>query len=231
MKTIVAIMALAGIGQSVPVMEGARLRAGSACYEIMAGDRVIGTTRQTITATREAAGPAWDIVVHQKVGNGAFDMRDHFVLDRKTLLPIRMDSRRGVAGTEKGWHRVSVHYDRDRIRGTRQTAAGTAPIDVVLGGPTWDGNLWGVTFTALPLEDGGRYAVPFWHYDKGFGSFTVRVVGSEVVDTPAGKVAAWIVEAGPDPAKPMRYRIAKATRMELGYSAGANGQRLARNCE
>ena len=35
-----------------------------------------------------------------KVGNGAFDMRDHFVVDRRTLLPLHMDSRRGVTRTD-----------------------------------------------------------------------------------------------------------------------------------
>ena len=230
MKTVVLLAALLGNGVTAPKMEGTRLSAGSTCYEIIAGDKPIGTTLQTITASLEDGKPVWDIVVHQKVGKGVFDVRDHFVVDRKTLLPIRMESQRGTSRTEKGWHRISLEYGVLDIRGTRETANGTAPISVPLNGSTWDGNLWGLTFAALPLSEGGTYAVPIWQYDKGFGKFTARVVGSEEVDTPSGKVAAWILEAGSDPAKLARYSIAKATRQELGYSVGPNGQRLGGGC-
>jgi hypothetical protein len=230
MKTMILLAALASAGVSAPRMEGTRLHAGATCYAIVVNDKPIGSTLQTVVASRDAGKPVWDIVVHQKVDNGAFDMRDHFIVDRKTLLPIRMDSQRGRERSEKGWHRVSIEYGRHRIHGTMETATGSTPIDVPLTGPTWDGNLWGLTFAALPLKQGGSYAVPFWQYDKGFGTFTARVVGSEEVDTPSGKTAAWIVEAGADPARLARYRIAKATRQEIGYSAGPNGQRLGGVC-
>jgi len=230
MKTVVLLAALATAGASAPRMEGARLHAGSTCYAIVVNDKAIGTTLQTVAASREAGKPVWDIVVHQKVGKGAFDMRDHFVVDRQTLLPIRMDSQRGQERGEKGWHRVSIEYGPGRIHGTMETATGSSPIEVALSGPTWDGNLWGLTFAALPLKLGGTYAVPFWQYDKGFGTFTARVVGSEDVNTPSGKMAAWVVEAGADSARLARYRIAKATRQEIGYSAGPNGQRLGGVC-
>jgi hypothetical protein len=230
MKTVMIVAALTATGAATPKMSGARLQAGLTCYAIVAGDKVIGSTLQTITASRDGTRSVWDIVVHQKLANGSFDMRDHFVVDRKTLLPIRMDSRRGRERTERGWHRVSVEYGPRNVRGTRETATGSTPLEATLTGPTWDGNLWGLTFAALPLKAGGTYAVPFWQYDKGFGTFTAQVVGSEDVDTPAGKVAAWVVEAGDDPAHLARYRIAKATRQELGYTAGPSGQRLGGAC-
>ena len=231
MKTLVMVAVLAATGAATPKMEGTRLQAGSTCYAIVAGDKTIGSTLQTITASRAGGRPVWDIVVHQKLSNGAFDMRDHFVVDRKTLLPIRMDSERGRDRTQKGWHRVSIVYGAHDVRGSKETATGSIPLDVPLAGPTWDGNLWGLTFAALPLTAGGTYAVPFWQYDKGFGTFTVRVVGSEDVDTPSGKIAAWIVEAGDDPAQLMHYQIAKTTRQELGYAAGPGGQRLGGVCQ
>ena len=230
MKMLVMVAVLAGTGAATPKTEGARLQAGSTCYAIVAGGKTIGSTLQTIKASRAGGRPVWDIVVHQKLNNGAFDMRDHFVVDRKTLLPIRMDSERGRERTQKGWHRVNIVYGAHGVRGTKETAAGSTLLDVPLAGPTWDGNLWGLTFAALPLTVGGAYAVPFWQYDKGFGTFTVRVVGSEDVDTPSGKIAAWIVEAGDDPAQLMRYQIAKTTRQELGYVAGPGGQRLGGVC-
>lgn len=229
MKTIALIAALAAPAMP-PRIDGTRLHAGTVCYAITAGDRTIGATMQTVTASRDGRRPVWDIVVHQRLASGAFDMRDHFVVDRATLRPLRMDSERGRDRGATGWHRVSVSYDAQRIRGSKETARGTTPIDVALPGPVWDGNLWGLTFAALPLRAGGRYTVPVWQYDKGFGSFTARVVGSETVDTPTGAVAAWIVEAGDDPAQPARYRIAKTSRQELGYAAGPGGQRLGGSC-
>ncbi len=231
MKTLVIVAALATTGAGTSKMEGARLQSGSTCYAIISGDRIIGSTLQTITASRANGKPVWDIIVHQKLGNGAFDMRDHFVVDRNTLLPITMDSQRGRERTEKGWHRIRIEYGAHGIRGTKETATGSIPLDVALTRPTWEGNLWGLTFAALPLKAKGTYAVPFWQYDKGFGTFTARVVGSEDVDTPSGKIAAWIVEAGDDPAQLARYKIAKATRQELGYAAGPSGQRLGGVCQ
>lgn len=230
MKTVMMVAALAATGAATPKIDGARLQAGSTCYAIVAGDKTIGSTLQTITASRDGARPVWDIVVHQKLANGSFDMRDHFIVDRKTLLPIRMDSQRGRERAERGWHRVTVEYGPRNVRGTRETVTGSTPLKAALLGPTWDGNLWGLTFAALPLTEGGTYAVPFWQYDKGFGTFTARVVGREDVDTPSGKIAAWVVEAGDDPAQLARYKIAKATRQELGYTAGPSGQRLGGVC-
>lgn len=231
MKIALLLVTLIGSTVAVPKMEGNRLQAGSTCYTIVGGDKPIGTTLQTIAASVEAGKPVWDIVVNQKLANGSFDMRDHFIVDRVTLLPIRMDSQRGRVRTDRGWHRITLDYGASGIHGTKETAEGTSPIAVPLGGPTWDGNLWGITFAALPLRTAGTYSVPFWQYDKGFGTFTVRVIGSEDVDTRSGKVAAWIVEAGPDPAELSRYLIAKRTRQEIGYSAGPNGQRLGGGCE
>ena len=231
MKTAILILVtLASRSAAVPQMQGSRLLAGSACYSIVAGDTPIGTTSQSITASREGRRPTWDIVVHQKLANGSFDMRDHFVVDRSTLLPIRMDSQRMLARNDRGWQRVSLSYASDRVSGTKETAAGTVAIDTPLTNPTWDGNLWGVTFAALLLKRGGSYAIPFWQYDKGFGTFYVRVVGSEGVVTPSGTVSAWAINAGDDPAKPTRYLVAKSHPRELGYSSARGGQRLGGTC-
>lgn len=224
------LAALAATSASPPSPEGSLLKAGSTCYTISNGDKPVGTTLQTITALRDRDKPVWDVVVHQKVGNGAFDMRDHFVVDRKTLLPIRMESQRGKERTERGWHRVAVEYGPRSIRGTKETAVGTTSIDVPLTGRVWDGNLWGVTFAALPLREGGTYTLPFWQYDQGFGTFTAHVAGSEPVETPTGKVEAWTVDAGTDPARLLRYRIAKAPRQELGYTAGEHAETIGGAC-
>jgi hypothetical protein len=230
MTSLLLLAALVG-GDITPArMEGDRLRPGSVCYTMTADGKAMGTTAQTIAATRIGGRPVWDIVIHQKVANGVFDMRDHFVVDRRTLLPLHMDSQRGSVRTDRGWHRITIDYAKGRITGTRETATATTPIDVAADHPVWDGNLWGVTFAALPLRQGGRYTLPFWQYDKGFGQFTLQVVGRETVTTPSGRVAAWIVEAGDDPTHPMRYRIAHRPRQELGYVVGSHGQQLGGTC-
>lgn len=224
------LVASVSAGSALPRMEGNRLRAGSACYTILVGGRPVGTTSQTVKASAWKGRALWDVVVHQKLANATFDMRDHFVLDRATLLPVSMDSERGVQRTDRGWHRIHLEYDQGRVRGTRETVAGSSAIDVPLAGATWDGNLWGLTFAALPLRPGAAYRLPYWQYEQGFGTFVVRVVGSEAVEVPGGKIDAWVLEAGPDPAHPFRYLIAKKTRQEIGYISDGASQRLEGGC-
>lgn len=208
--------------------DGSRLQPGVSCYEITSGERVVGTTLQIVTPTEEQGKLLWDIVVHQKAG--AFDLRDHFIVDRSSLLPVRMESQRGRDPSDRRYHRISISYDEGRIYGVRETAEGTTAINTPAPGPVWDGNLWGLTFAALPLENGSTYTIPFWQYDKGFGTFIVRVIGSEDVSTSSGPVAAWVVEAGDRPDALIRYSIAKDTRQELGYTAPEGGQRLGGMC-
>lgn len=216
---------------TIPAMEGDRLHPGTTCYAILQGDRTIGTTTQSITATRAKGKPAWDITVHQTLSNGRFDMRDHFIVERTTLLPIAMDSQRSVDRQAPGWHRITLSYGETRITGSKETAAGTSSIDVPLTGPVWDGNLWGLTFAALPLHAGGSYRLPFWQYDKGFGTFTVHVTRKQPGDKVTGTPGAWLLDAGDDPAHLMRYIIGKHPRREIGYNAGAHAQQIAAVCK
>jgi hypothetical protein len=226
--SLVASAANAAFGTEA--MQGLRLKEGVACYTIFSGEREIGSTRQSVMASELDELPVWDIVVHQKVSGGAFDMRDHFIVDRKSMLPLRFESARGSERTASGWHRVSLVYENGRVFGTKETAAGVANIDVPFVSRVWDGNLWGLTFAALPLDQGASFVIPFWQYDKGFGSFTVQVVGSETVTTPDGPVDAWIVEAGDRPNAPVRYSIAKDSRQELSYTSQRGGQRIDADC-
>lgn len=207
-----------------------RLQTGSQCFSITRADAAVGLTYQAVRATTVRGRPAWDIVVHQRMNNGSFDMRDHFVVDRTTLRPIVFDSQRFTDREARGWHRVVLRYDAGRIVGTKETKTGVTPIDVALDEPVWDGNLWGITFAALPLRTSGRYTLPFWQYDKGFGTFTVNVVGREQVDIPGGKTDAWIVEAGDNPSHLSRYTVGTARPMEIGYANGPFGQRLGGDC-
>ena len=59
MKTVMMVAALAATGAATPRMDSTRLQAGSTCYAIVAGDKTIGSTLQTVTASRDGTRPVW----------------------------------------------------------------------------------------------------------------------------------------------------------------------------
>ncbi len=199
---------------ALPAVNGTRLQPGTVCYAIARGETVMGATLQTVKATTANGAPAWDVVVHQRVGD-KFDLRDHFVLRQKDLAPIAFDSRKS------GVEHVRVVYGPGKLVTTRP---GAAPVEIALTGPVWEGNLWGLTFAALPLKEGAHFELPFYQYDKGLGRFRLDVVGSEKV----GDREAWVVETGGD--RKVRYLIGKADHAELGYAGGGFAQRLGGDC-
>lgn len=230
MLAVLAMFAMAaGPAQPVP-MDAARLAPGNSCYAMEVKGKVIGSTWQSIHASEKNGRLTWDITVHQVQTEGGFDMRDHFVVDRSTLRPISMESDRGKAKTDKGWHRIRLTYTDNGVTGTRETAAGITPIKVAFDHPVWDGNLWGVTFAALTLYPGAVYFVPTWQYDKGLGNFTVKVIDRETVHAEKGDIQAWHVEAGDSPDKLVHYTISIKPRQELGYEMGVFKQRLGGKC-
>lgn len=212
------ILALLALAQAaVPVVDGSVLKPSVACYAIARGDTVMGATFQKISAVTAGGVPAWDVVVHQVIGGGKFDLRDHFVLRRSDLTPIAMDSRKS------GVEHVRVAYGERKAVTTRP---GAAPVETAFDGRIWDGNLWGLTFAALPLAQGAHFELPFYQYDKGLGRFTLDVVGSEQVD---GRDA-WTVEVTTEDGRKVRYQIGKADRAELGYYGGGFAQKLGGDC-
>jgi hypothetical protein len=212
------ILALLAFAQAaVPVVDGSVLKPSTTCYAITRGDTVMGATYQKIAATTADGVPAWDVVVHQRIGDGKFDLRDHFLLRRSDLRPLAMDSRKS------GVEHVRVAYDEGKVVTTRP---GAEPVETALVGKIWDGNLWGLTFAALPLAQGAHFELPFYQYDKGIGRFTLDVVGSEQV----GGRDAWTVEVTTGDQRKVRYQIGKADRAELGYYGGGFAQKLGGDC-
>lgn len=205
MLELLAPIALATAATATP--DGRRLVEGKSCYTFAMGGQPLGLTWQSVRAAVDGDLPVWEIVVHQRMNDGSFDMRDHFVLHRADLRPIRM------ASFKLGQELVRVLYGAGQVETIRP---GSAARVEELPGPVWDGNLWGLTYAALPLAEGAHFELPFYQYDKGFGRFTLDVVGSEEV---AGR-AAWIVEADPGSGRKARYLIAKDAAEELGYSGG-----------
>ena len=225
------LIALApALAQDLPaVPDGTRLADSQACYTLsMTRDgvsRPIGVTWQTVERTERDGRAVLEIVVHQSINGGAFDMRDTFVVDAATLRPLSLVNRRS------GHDHVTLAYGEDRITGQRVEAGGAVrPIDVPLEAPVWEGNLWGLTFAALPLAEGASFSLPFWQYDKGFGRFSARVTGSETVEVDGGSVEAWVVEASPGDGPPTRYLIGKADHREIGYRMAQGSQMPGGDC-
>lgn len=221
------MMALAQDPAAVP--DGRQLAEGQTCYTLNmtreAVTRPIGVTWQSVERTQRDGRPVLDVVVHQSVNGGAFNMRDEFVLDATTLRPIALTNRRN------GAVHVRLAYSDDRITGERIEADGrVTPIDVPLDGPVWDGNLFGLTFAALPLAEGSEFSLPYWQYDKGFGQFTIRVTGSQRAGPASDPVDAWVVEAAAGESPPLTYLIGKADHQELSYTAAQGSQTPGGDC-
>lgn len=209
--------------------DGRRLRPYTACYAIVGssaeGSPVIGSTLQSVRKDRLEGRSIWRIVVHQRLANGRFDLRDAFALDARTLRPISLTT------TRDGKPHAELSYEPDRVTGYKlDRQVHRVPVDQALVSPVWDGNLFGPTFAAMPLALGKSFTIPFYQYDRGLGAFTVAVMGSETVMTPTGRVEAWVLDAGASEGQRLRYFTDKRGGKEIGYSSPQGGQRLGGTC-
>ena len=220
---MIAMLALAASADLVRP-DGTKLRPVTQCFAILRDGKEVGSTLQRVTALKVGGRAMWEIVIHQRVAAFNFDMRDHFVVDRRDLRPSWFDS------TKSGKRHIALTYTDGSVTGTRTEADGDTPIRQAFAGPVWEGNLWGIAFGALPLQAGAKFELPNYQYDKGIGRFQLEVTGSEDVETPAGKVAAWTVRVGDDPAKAVTYLIDQKTGDELGTRAGPFATRLGGDC-
>lgn len=202
-----------------------RLTAGEACYAVELNGQVMGATRPVVWEVSHEGRPTWRIDVHQRLPAMQFDVRDTFIVDRGDLSAIHYGSDRAASDRAPA-QRIRLSYDRDRLEGSRAVAETLTPIEAPLGDPVLDGNLGGLTFSGLDRYDGARHTLSLWHHDKGFGEFTVAVVGDRLVETPDGPLDAWVLEAGDGSGRTTAYLIAKTAHAELGYSAGPFAQRL-----
>ncbi|WP_421738839.1 hypothetical protein [Caulobacter sp.] len=213
--------------QVTPV--GARLEEGRSCYvlQIKAADalRPIGRTLQIVRRERVDGRQVIRVIVHQQLQNGAFDVRDDFLLATTDLRPLRYESR------SHGKVTVDVTYRADGVSGYRVTKDGDRnALSAALEGPVWEGNLWGAVFAALPLSQDAQLTLPFWHYEKGLGRFAIQVVGEDTVAVSSGDVAAWVVEASDGSGPSVTYRFAKDNGRELAYTMGGFTQTLGGDC-
>ena len=210
------------------VPDGTVLALGDSCYTITAKqdgtEQPVGLVFQSVRRQEVNSIEALAIIVHQHLSNGKFDMRDSLLLRRSDLRPIRLDTDRN------GAPHVHLDYTAHRISGWKMVNGAKEPIDIALDGPVWDGNLWGVTFAALPLKTGGDYRIPTYQYDNGKGAFLVTVKGARKIDTPTGAVDAWVLEAGVKVDERVEYLVGKNPPRDLGYLAGPMSQHIGGDC-
>ena len=73
------------------------------------------------------------------------------------MLPISLISERGTDRDAPAWQRITISYEGDWIRGTRETTGGIVPILVRSSSPVWDGNLLGASICIAAL--GGKFSI------------------------------------------------------------------------
>lgn len=212
--------------------DGYRLKESDQCFAMYRktgeGEVQFGNTLQTVEFVDHEGVRALRIVVRQYGNDGAFDTRDEFLLRRKDLTPIAFENRMRAAGGRS--HDVDLQYEDDRISGTNTANGKSTPVEVPLTDAVWEGNLWGLTFAALPLESGAHFDLPFYQYRLGFGRFEVDVIASETVETPGGPVNAWKLTAGIVGGSHATYWVGQQTAVELGYEGESVRQSLGGDC-
>ncbi len=210
------------------VPDGRRLAPGQYCYIMTMAEngsvKPVGVTFQSITQQQVDGIDALAVVVHQHMFDGTFDMRDSLLLHHDDLRPIRLNSDR-----DNKPH-VHLEYSDTHISGWKMVGMTKQPIDLAVSGPVWDGNLWGVTFAALPLQAGIPITLPIYQYNSGFGSFYLNPLSQSELKTTQGTYQAWTLKAGPSPSKQAEYTVSTQPGLEIGYTAGPSSQKLGGDC-
>jgi hypothetical protein len=231
------ILLLAALTAPTAPLSGQAIAPGKTCYTMSRvlpeGPRPFGKMSQVVERRRFNGVDALEISTHQQITSprGVINMKDVYLVRRTDLRPL------SYRNTTDGRTTIDLVYEERRVVGTRDKVMGPKDnkgekiaVDLPLSGPVWDQGLWGETIAALPLKRNGSYKVPSYHYAKGLGEMTFKVVGEQMIDTPGGRERAWVVDAYTDPALVARYYIAKKGRKELGYLAGGISQSLSESC-
>lgn len=212
------------------VPNSSRLKEKSSCFTtVRAVDGQAKTpifqTLQTIRFVTYKEKPAVDIVVHQRRVDGKMAMRDHFILNASNLRPYEFQSVRN------GIEVAKLSYSDTKVEGFKISHDGKREeVSISLDKPVWEGNLWGVTFGAVPHQLGASYEIPFYQHDKGLGAFKFKVTGTEQVETPEGKIEAWVLDLTLDNNRTMQYLVSRKDGRELGLRGNGYANYLGGDC-
>ena len=156
-------------------------------------------TTRTLAATTHDDASAWQLV--DAVQGGA--QADTLVLDRASLRPLQ----RRVGGQTS----IRLTFDSTSVRGTLTMRGQTREVQQTFDRPVLASTAnMEVALAALPLEPGYAVRMPVYQLQQqAVGTTTVRVTGTDTVETPAGPFEAYVLEAtsdGPGPSGTIRVR-------------------------
>jgi len=209
----------ADTADGIAALDGSTLGAATLRYAntVSSGQTSVDrpTTRTLAPVTHEGT-PAWRVVDATRGGAQA----DTLILDRRSLRPLERRVR--------GQALIRLTFDSTSVRGLlsmgtqrrelrrafdRPVLASTANVEVALA--------------ALPLAPGYAARLPVYQLrQQAVGTTTIRVTGTDTVETPAGTFATYVLEAtseGPVPAGTLHVRRAAPhhlVRADLSLSTG-----------
>jgi len=156
------------------------------------------TTRILSSTTHDGAS-AWQVV--DAVQGGA--QADTLVLDRASLRPLQ----RRVGGQVL----IRLAFDSTGVEGTLVMGTQSRNVQQDFGRPVLASTAnMEVALAALPLEPGYAARFPVYQLQQqAVATTTVRVTGTDTVETPAGTFETYVLEAtsdGPGPSGTIRVR-------------------------
>lgn len=176
-------------------LDGSTLGPATLRYEntVSLGPRSVDRpTTRTLTAVTHEGTSAWQVV--DAVQGGA--QADTLVLDRGSLRPLR----RRVGGQAL----IQLTFDSMSVRGTLSMGMQTREVRRDFDRPVLASTAnMEVALAVLPLEPDYAARIPVYQLQQQeVGTTTVRVTGTETIETPAGTFETYVLEAtsdGPGP--------------------------------
>ena len=185
-------------------LDGSALRPATLRYAntVSLGQRSMDRpTTRTLTATTHEDTPAWQVVDAVQGGTQA----DTLILDRASLRPLQ----RRVGGQAS----IQLTFDSTSVEGSLVMGTQSRTVQQDFDRPVLASTAnMEVALAALPLAPGYAARLPVYQLQQqAVATITVRVTGTDTVETPAGPFETYVLEAtadGPGPSGTIRVRRA-----------------------
>jgi dipeptidyl aminopeptidase/acylaminoacyl peptidase len=167
---------------ALPALDPQRVQELELQYAVrlaMSGQELDIENSVSVAPVTEGANDAW--AVASRVSGAMGEGGDRWIVDRSTLLPIGYSAAQGPVAIE-------IAYGDARITGAITMGPQEMAIDAGLDAPVWASeNGLRATLAALPLAEG--FETTFRTFDvqtQKIRVWSLRVVGAETVEVPAG---------------------------------------------